>query len=721
MLANLDDLEKKLEQCRLTIFEVLNDIDIIQREINEAKQNDGVHTIDEQPQKKDITDKSPIAEQLINEDVPDVKTIYQEGDIQPKAQENSVTETVYYYQAKENKVKENKAADNNSESAESVLGKKVMAVAASILIFLSLILFATVIIPKLSDQAKFILMLLVSIGITVFGLAKWFKDKESVLFLSIGACGVGAVYISIFLCNLYFKMIGDVALFVLLLVWSFGVLLLSKYKKLVFMIIGSAGVTISVFVGCQVCLDNSDLDKFIILLIYSIIGVISYLLLCKKDNTIYVVNNTFAFCCISMLTVCLNKLKTYNLFIGVDSSIIISAVILSVCSIGLIIYNRLITNKTNCNWMGLFGIAINYCLIWCLKALIIESDIYHIIIIIVSIIMIVAIELHIRVFLKMPKSIPDIIWIVLLYLFITIYMLIQNTINPGIGIAVLSLAMYSYGFIVNDILYKTLGLIAYAFVLTQLHDKPVVLLITCIILFVFESALMLIKKDQYNNVIKYVLYILFLTGISEFLFLMVVNNRLGIQTACTVLVVVLGLLNLIAQKTYYSKNWETLEEEKYSELIHYIVNTILMLVSLFVISFNDNELEHWIAILIGILLFTVNSKKLIMKNDPYVSLYVGFKSTVLFVVILVSFKATGTLLSILVFLLAIAFIVLGFVLKNKGLRIYGLIVSLVCVVKLSLVDITYQNTIGHAISFFICGVLCFSISAIYSYVEKKYK
>ena len=721
MLANLDDLEKKLEQCRLTIFEVLNDIDIIQREINEAKQNDGVHTIDEQPQKKDITDKSPIAEQLINEDVSDVKIIYQEGDIQPKAQENSVTETVYYYQAKENKVKENKAADNNSESAESVLGKKVMAVAASILIFLSLILFATVIIPKLSDQAKFILMLLVSIGITVFGLAKWFKDKESVLFLSIGACGVGAVYISIFLCNLYFKMIGDVALFALLLVWSFGVLLLSKYKKLVFMIIGSAGVTISVFVGCQVCLDNSDLDKFIILLIYSIIGVISYLLLCKKDNTIYVVNNTFAFCCISMLTVCLNKLKTYNLFIGVDSSIIISAVILSVCSIGLIIYNRLITNKTNCNWMGLFGIAINYCLIWCLKALIIESDIYHIVIIIVSIIMIVAIELHIRVFLKMPKSIPDIIWIVLLYLFITIYMLIQNTINPGIGIAVLSLAMYSYGFIVNDILYKTLGLIAYAFVLTQLNDKPVVLLITCIFLFALENALMFIKKDQYNNVIKYVLYILFLIGISEFLFLMVVNNRLGIQTACTVLVVVLGLLNLIAQKTYYSKNWETLEEEKYSELIHYIVNTILMLVSLFVISFNDNELEHWIAILIGILLFTVNSKKLIMKNDPYVSLYVGFKSTVLFVVILVSFKATGVLLSILVFLLAIAFIILGFVLKNKGLRIYGLIVSLVCAVKLALVDITYQNTIGHAVSFFICGVLCFSISAIYSYVDKKYK
>ncbi|MBP5178801.1 MAG: hypothetical protein J6066_04445, partial [Lachnospiraceae bacterium] len=63
----------------------------------------------------------------------------------------------------------------------------------------------------------------------------------------------------------------------------------------------------------------------------------------------------------------------------------------------------------------------------------------------------------------------------------------------------------------------------------------------------------------------------------------------------------------------------------------------------------------------------------------------------------------------------------GFIYKLKGLRIYGLVLSLVCVVKLVMIDISYENTIGHALSFFLSGVLCFVISAIYSYVEKKYK
>ncbi len=39
----------------------------------------------------------------------------------------------------------------------------------------------------------------------------------------------------------------------------------------------------------------------------------------------------------------------------------------------------------------------------------------------------------------------------------------------------------------------------------------------------------------------------------------------------------------------------------------------------------------------------------------------------------------------------------------------------------TMIDISYENTIGHALSFFLSGVLCFVISAIYSYVEKKYK
>ena len=44
---------------------------------------------------------------------------------------------------------------------------------------------------------------------------------------------------------------------------------------------------------------------------------------------------------------------------------------------------------------------------------------------------------------------------------------------------------------------------------------------------------------------------------------------------------------------------------------------------------------------------------------------------------------------------------------------------MVSVVKFIMYDITYENTIGRAISFLISGILCFGISAIYNHFEKQ--
>ena len=113
------------------------------------------------------------------------------------------------------------------------------------------------------------------------------------------------------------------------------------------------------------------------------------------------------------------------------------------------------------------------------------------------------------------------------------------------------------------------------------------------------------------------------------------------------------------------------------------------------------------------------SKQLKDEERKMYGPYVGLKFTVLMVVILSSFNAENFLISIFCFLFAILSVTVGFIVKHKGLRIYGLILSLISVVKLVMIDITYDNTLGHALSFFISGVLCFVISAIYTHVEKK--
>ena len=62
---------------------------------------------------------------------------------------------------------------------------------------------------------------------------------------------------------------------------------------------------------------------------------------------------------------------------------------------------------------------------------------------------------------------------------------------------------------------------------------------------------------------------------------------------------------------------------------------------------------------------------------------------------------------------------LGFKLQIKSLRIYGLVTTMIFAIKLIMFDIAYDNILGNALSFFLSGLMCFGISALYSVAEKK--
>nr|MCR5202630.1 DUF2339 domain-containing protein [Lachnospiraceae bacterium] len=144
-----------------------------------------------------------------------------------------------------------------------------------------------------------------------------------------------------------------------------------------------------------------------------------------------------------------------------------------------------------------------------------------------------------------------------------------------------------------------------------------------------------------------------------------------------------------------------------------------------------DEFIRFIYIVVTVALFALNSAnilsddfqagKAIKLNNGVANVYLGLKFTILVAVILNSIEAANYITSISLFVLAIICIVLGFWKDVKALRIYGLVLSILSVVKLIIVDITYENSIGRAVSFLVCGVLCFAISAIYNLVDKKYK
>ncbi|MBR0405395.1 MAG: DUF2339 domain-containing protein [Eggerthellaceae bacterium] len=63
--------------------------------------------------------------------------------------------------------------------------------------------------------------------------------------------------------------------------------------------------------------------------------------------------------------------------------------------------------------------------------------------------------------------------------------------------------------------------------------------------------------------------------------------------------------------------------------------------------------------------------------------------------------------------------VIGFKMNVGGLRLYGLILTLTCVVKLVVFDIGGAGTLERAVAFMVGGLICFAISALYNYAVKR--
>ena len=78
---------------------------------------------------------------------------------------------------------------------EKTLGKSVMGVMASVLIFVALIMFAIVALPSMTDTIKMIAMFVISGGITGIGVMLMKKDQKNAFNASIAGCGIGAVFI----------------------------------------------------------------------------------------------------------------------------------------------------------------------------------------------------------------------------------------------------------------------------------------------------------------------------------------------------------------------------------------------------------------------------------------------------------------------------------------------------------------------------------------------
>ncbi|MCL2881535.1 MAG: DUF2339 domain-containing protein [Coriobacteriia bacterium] len=166
---------------------------------------------------------------------------------------------------------------------ESWVGRNVLGIAASVLIFIGLIFLGALIYRHLSNDVKIAGMFLISAIPTGLGFFLS-RKKPNPFTVILTGCGFGAFYLSILLTHLYFGRLSQMVALIVLLVWTVVTLLAAKK-------LASAAISVVAHIGMAIALcfafSQPLLEKNLFsLVVYQLVSIVvlvgGSLLCCKK-------------------------------------------------------------------------------------------------------------------------------------------------------------------------------------------------------------------------------------------------------------------------------------------------------------------------------------------------------------------------------------------------------------------------------------------------------
>lgn len=639
--------------------------------------------------------------------------------------------------------------EKKNTNLEDLFGRNLMGIFASVLIFIGMILFGMVIVPALSDEMKIFCMYLASLTVTITGILFMQKSPANKFFISLTGLGVGALFLSLIMSNVYFHLFGDLLTYILLFFWAVGTIVLSKYERKlsgldhkidIFEIIGQLGIMISIILGCMLCSEKNDLLKFLMLTIYHFIAVIAFHLstagqveddkkisvFCgdfKVQNHVFKVINMI----ILILTYILYLAKPEHSYAAMSTEEILITFFLALTSIVdlSVAYKKEKKSDFHCTWYHIFislyaligvllilqagsitllKVILSYtlCLVLLLLAESQENQYISIartILFIIALLMLVSIEESAGILYILLATAP--LMITGIHIKKNIY-LIAGTCSIYLWTFVCS---FVYEVTLQTIIAAILCTVLYLFIRSKTEDKtvrsvgyPVILILNA---FVFSTYLTDITDHM---IYKYHLYEWW-SKTKHFDF---------ITAFC-----IAAVIHICMTKKECFKD----HDEK---VFARIINTIIMLMGCAAISFNEFPI---LSILIAVGVFTLNSREILMEQEEnsnsghkkyWVMAYIMFKYTVLLLTILYSIDTPAYIISISLLVFAVLSVIAGFWKRKKGYRLYGLVLSMISIFKLIMLDADTKDEVTGSISFMLCGLLCFAISFIYNKIQKDY-
>ena len=607
------------------------------------------------------------------------------------------------------------------QDMEKAFGKTVMAICASILIFISIVSIATLVIANMSDTVKMVLMFVISFAFTAVGGGLLLWKKENKWFLSLTGCGVGALYISLLCGSLYFNRISETGLFIGIFVWAVFVCVLSRLRSNVFLVIGQMGAFIAVLLGLVLCNITSDSRRLLMLLVFYIVTeAVFFISHFRKQYGKNLVNLIFMTVGFLFMLIGTNSGYAQENVQGAAASILLCFVSYVLVVLGMTVFE--IRENENIG----FGIIslVQFCTAcWAIGGYFADM---HLLILIAAALTLVLLELTVEKRAERKPQAGNILFQIVLFIFIFGALCGMEILKENVFTFPALAACFIYGFLRKNTVYKTAGMVyTVLFLFAPMNG---VLHLFFEILIAAGMLLLLWKfKEQYRTWIKLVIYVLF--EIALIVDLWSIMDEWDVHWSdyeAILLITILSLVNIAMMKIpCLCRDIRNGKEEKGIFITTGIINIIMMLLVMARIQNSGAAVEHVWAILLGLVLFFVNSWNLIKKyNSGAASVYVGIKLLIYVLIVLGSFKTPGYLLSMAGLATVLLCIVFGFVAERKmrrnfkAVRIYGLVLALICMLKLILIDISYESVLMQAVSFFISGILCFGISFIYHLVDK---
>lgn len=620
--------------------------------------------------------------------------------------------------------------NDGAVNPENILGKRVMGILASLLVFIGLVSLALLVYDKIPEVLKFGLMILISGGLLTAGLLIY-KRRPSAFSVSLTGCGVGGLYITVIASNLIFHYTGAVAMYLLLLVWTGSVLFLAlRVEQTVFSIICSSGILLSVFMGTIKALPY----ELLLLTVYTVIAFVGVLFFARKKTAVWV----------GHLMAMLTFLGLSLGFAGVKWSWeydVLKCLAAGTAMIGLLVISlsqmvRLDREQENVVsvvllWVATFFVGAIVLFYLSQFATYTEADsIFTLVFMLFQ-----ACQIGCAVFLRFQKGYFDGVVIVSgAYMLIASAVLFSCLNIPISGMFLIYIPVLMYGYKSKQGLYvflgygaMLLGMLVQAGGYSQSSFAVIyniegqIAAAVCILTFYYLYRTAVIWQGAAKCCAYFLCNVAIMSFLDEWIYaqmLLLILLALAIES---------GFYYDWSQELFrfFKRDQRDVKKEWVTVVCLAIMEGFLLLSGMVTISYGD--VNRWQQIVLAVLLGYVSVQKVPELLDDqglrsWVGYLCGVRFSMIVLVVVKSFADTSRypyIDSIILMITAVICIAVGFKKNHSSIRMYGLILTLISVLKLVMADLYMFNSVIRVVAFILGGMLCFGISLLYQRAARK--